>query len=102
MQNNKSSKKKSEKVIYRNGIPESVQSRLPDKQMKQYYISKLSGIKVECLHGKMKNKEKATQTGGFFVSVVDHQGNAVRCFRSEAEEKGSHTRKAHILRREEM
>ena len=39
----------------------------------------------------MVHHGNATQTGGFFVSVVDHQDNAERCFRGRAEEKGSHS-----------
>ena len=41
------------------------------EEMKEYYISKLPGIKVECLHGKMKNKEKTQIMDEFKNGNID-------------------------------
>ncbi len=41
------------------------------EEMKDYYTSKLNGIRVECLHGKMKNKEKTEIMNAFKEKNID-------------------------------
>ena len=61
------------------------------------YVNTLIKICIERLKSKavrlslsMLHHEKATQTGGFFVSVVDHQACENLVSAGETKEKGSH------------